>query len=103
MYKKGCLVVCYSQHRYTNFIFMIVLSIPIYLCKAVIYYLIIDANIWYIIKQEVVIVPPFIGLAIRTKPGVWEYVRVNANDISIEQITVPEYLKLKECLVDEEW
>jgi sucrose synthase len=50
-----------------------------------------------------VIVPPFIGLAIRTKPGIWEYVSVNANDLSIEQITVPEYLKLKECLVDDEW
>lgn len=53
--------------------------------------------------QEVVIVPPFVGLAIRTKPGVWEYDRVNANDLSIEQITVTEYLKFKECLVDEEW
>ncbi|KAH9288379.1 hypothetical protein KI387_032496 [Taxus chinensis] len=53
--------------------------------------------------QEAVIVPPFIGLAIRTKPGVWEYVRVNASNLSIEKLTVPEYLQLKECLVDEGW
>ncbi|GLJ52621.1 hypothetical protein SUGI_1119950 [Cryptomeria japonica] len=53
--------------------------------------------------QEVVIVPPFIGLALRRKPGFWEYVRVNASDLSIEKLTVTEYLQLKECLADERW
>ncbi|KAH9288375.1 hypothetical protein KI387_032492, partial [Taxus chinensis] len=53
--------------------------------------------------QEAVIVPPFIGLAVRPKPGIWEYVRVNVDDLSIGQLTVAEYLQLKECLVDDEW
>ena len=42
-------------------------------------------------------------MSIRTKPGVWEYVHAIGNDISIEKIVVQEYLKLKECVMDEEW
>ncbi|GLJ52644.1 hypothetical protein SUGI_1120470 [Cryptomeria japonica] len=53
--------------------------------------------------QEAVIVPPFIGLAVRQKPGIWEYVRVKVDDLSVEELTVAEYLQLKECLVDDEW
>lgn len=53
--------------------------------------------------QEAVVVPPFIGFAIRTKPGIWEYVRVNVENLSTDQLTVAEYLQLKECLVDERW
>lgn len=44
--------------------------------------------------------PPFVALAVRPRPGVWEYVRVNVYDLSVEQLTIPEYLCFKEELVD---
>ena len=53
--------------------------------------------------QEAVIVPPFIALVVRTKPGVWEYVCVNVEKLSTYQLTVHEYLQFKERLVDEKW
>lgn len=44
--------------------------------------------------------PPFVALAVRPRPGVWEYVRVNVFELSVEQLTVSEYLRFKEELVD---
>ncbi|KAJ8623252.1 hypothetical protein MRB53_031781 [Persea americana] len=49
--------------------------------------------------QEAVILPPFVAIAIRPRPGVWEYVRVNIHQLSVEQLTVSEYLQFKEELV----
>lgn len=46
--------------------------------------------------------PPFVAIAIRPRPGVWEYVRVNVYDLSVEQLTIPEYLRFKEELLDGE-
>jgi len=37
---------------------------------------------------------------VRPRPGVWEYVRLNVHELSVEQLTVPEYLRFKEELVD---
>jgi sucrose synthase len=50
--------------------------------------------------QEAIVVPPWVALAVRPRPGVWEYVRVNVHELVVEQLSVPEYLKFKEALVD---
>ncbi|KAL4603551.1 hypothetical protein ACB092_10G131800 [Castanea dentata] len=50
--------------------------------------------------QEAIIMPPFVAIAIRPRPGVWEYVRVNVHELSVEQLDVSEYLHFKETLVD---
>ncbi|KAI3514679.1 hypothetical protein L1887_13288 [Cichorium endivia] len=49
--------------------------------------------------QECIVIPPFVALAVRPRPGVWEYVRVDAYQLSVEQLTVSEYLVFKEELV----
>ncbi|KAK3005070.1 hypothetical protein RJ639_016376 [Escallonia herrerae] len=36
----------------------------------------------------------------RPRPGVWEYVRVNVHDLSVDQLSTSEYLRFKEELVD---
>ena len=53
--------------------------------------------------QEAVVVPPYVAFAIRPNPGFWEFVKVNAEDLSVEGITVPDFLKFKEMLYDEKW
>ncbi|CAL9133379.1 hypothetical protein MUK42_16606 [Musa troglodytarum] len=50
--------------------------------------------------QEAIVLPPFVAIAIRPRPGVWEYVRVNVYELSVEQLSVSEYLQFKEELVD---
>ncbi|CAM8965480.1 unnamed protein product [Rhodiola kirilowii] len=50
--------------------------------------------------QATIVIPPFVALAVRPRPGVWDYVRVNVYDLSVEELTVSEYLKFKEELVD---
>lgn len=50
--------------------------------------------------QEAIVIPPFVAIAIRPRPGVWEYVRVNVYELSVEQLSVSEYLRFKEELVN---
>ncbi|KAJ8501208.1 hypothetical protein OPV22_011760 [Ensete ventricosum] len=50
--------------------------------------------------QEAIVIPPSVALAIRPRPGVWEYVRVNISELAVEELTVPEYLQFKEQLAD---
>ncbi|KAF7154318.1 hypothetical protein RHSIM_Rhsim01G0287000 [Rhododendron simsii] len=50
--------------------------------------------------QEAIVLPPFVAIAVRPRPGVWEYVRVNVHELSVEQLSVSEYLQFKEQLVD---
>lgn len=50
--------------------------------------------------QEAIVLPPFVAIAVRPRPGVWEYVRVNVFELSVEQLSVAEYLRFKEELVD---
>jgi sucrose synthase len=50
--------------------------------------------------QEAFVLPPWVGLALRPKPGVWEYMRINVDEMVVEELTVSEYLSYKECLVD---
>ncbi|KAL4186327.1 hypothetical protein AMTRI_Chr09g13590 [Amborella trichopoda] len=59
----------------------------------------------YIISctQEAACVPPYIGFAVRPNPGIWEHVKIHAEDLSMEGITPSEYLKLKETISDEKW
>ncbi|XP_047325411.1 sucrose synthase 2 [Impatiens glandulifera] len=50
--------------------------------------------------QEAIILPPFVAIALRPRPGVWEYVRVNVSELNVDQLTVSEYLQFKEQLVN---
>nr|ABR15470.1 sucrose synthase [Pinus taeda] len=50
--------------------------------------------------QEAIVLPPWIALAVRPRPGVWEYVRVNVDELAAEQLSVAEYLEFKEHLVN---
>ncbi|KAI7980254.1 Sucrose synthase 4 [Camellia lanceoleosa] len=53
--------------------------------------------------KEAIVLPPFVAIAIHLRPGVWEYVRVNVYELSVEQLSVREYLRFKEELVDGEY
>ncbi|KAL6959696.1 Sucrose synthase 5 [Sarracenia purpurea var. burkii] len=53
--------------------------------------------------QEAAVIPPYVAFAIRPNPGIWEFVKVGHPDLSVEGITITEYLKFKEILVDEDW
>lgn len=44
--------------------------------------------------------PPWVALAVRQRPGVWEYVRINLDTLLVEELTVPRYLNYKEELVN---
>jgi sucrose synthase len=48
------------------------------------------------------VLPPWVALAIRPRPGVWDYIRVNVSELAMEELTVSEYLAFKEQLVDEQ-
>jgi len=50
--------------------------------------------------QEAIVFPPWVALAIRPRPGVWEYVRVNVSELGVEELSVAEYLQFKEQLAD---
>lgn len=50
--------------------------------------------------KEAIVLPPFVSIALRPRPGVWEYVRVDAFELSVDNLSVAEYLRLKEELVD---
>ena len=49
------------------------------------------------------VLPPYVAFAVRMNPGIWEFVKVHSNDLSVEGITPSEYLKFKETLYDENW
>ncbi|GER36111.1 sucrose synthase [Striga asiatica] len=51
-------------------------------------------------KQEAIVLPPWVALAIRLRPGVWEYIQVDVKALAMKELTVPEYLQFKEDLVD---
>uniref|UniRef100_A0A0E0DBR9 Sucrose synthase n=1 Tax=Oryza meridionalis TaxID=40149 RepID=A0A0E0DBR9_9ORYZ len=65
----------------------------------------VEGFLGYIIcsTQEAVVLPPFVAFAVRMNPGIWEYVKVHSDDLSVEGITPSEYLKFKETLYDEKW
>ncbi|XP_059453359.1 sucrose synthase 7-like [Corylus avellana] len=53
--------------------------------------------------KEAAVVPPYVAFAVRPNPGFWEFVKVNADDLSVDGITTSEYLKFKETIFDEDW
>ncbi|KAL6228270.1 hypothetical protein ACLB2K_002223 [Fragaria x ananassa] len=53
--------------------------------------------------QEAVVSPPHVLFSIRPNPGYWEFVKVSSEDLSVEAITVRDFLKCKETLYDEKW
>lgn len=52
--------------------------------------------------QEGVVLAPFLALAVRTRPGEWQYLRINAEELTVDDLSVSEYLSFKERLVDGE-
>ncbi|KAI4379592.1 hypothetical protein MLD38_005870 [Melastoma candidum] len=50
--------------------------------------------------QEAIVLPPWIVLAVRPRPGVWEYIRVNIHALVVEELRPTEFLHFKEELVD---
>ncbi|KAJ8491229.1 hypothetical protein OPV22_012950 [Ensete ventricosum] len=50
--------------------------------------------------QEAIVIPPLVALAIRPRPGVWEYVQVNVNELAVGELSTSEYLQFKEKLVN---
>ncbi|KAH7289781.1 hypothetical protein KP509_30G018600 [Ceratopteris richardii] len=51
--------------------------------------------------QEAVVHPPWVALAVRPRPGLWEYVRVNVDEMALDDLSVSEYLQFKELLVED--
>ncbi|KAG8487598.1 hypothetical protein CXB51_018125 [Gossypium anomalum] len=49
--------------------------------------------------QEAIVLPPWVALAIRPRPGVWQYIKVNVHTLVVEDLTVSKYLHFKEQLV----
>lgn len=49
--------------------------------------------------QEVAVHPPEVAFAMRPSIGVWEYVSINADDLTVLALSIPEYLQFKERLI----
>ncbi|KAH9549963.1 hypothetical protein CY35_10G047200 [Sphagnum magellanicum] len=49
-------------------------------------------------SQEAIVLPPWVGFATRPRPGIWEYLRVNVEELVVEELSVSEYLGFKEHL-----
>ncbi|KAG2667855.1 hypothetical protein I3760_15G133600 [Carya illinoinensis] len=66
---------------------------------------VLEGLLGYILSstKEVAVVPPYVAFAVRPSPGFWEFVIVNSEDLSVDGITAPEYLKFKEMIFDENW
>jgi len=50
--------------------------------------------------QEAIVFPPWVALAVRPRPGVWDYIRVNVHALVVEELRAAEYLHFKEELVN---
>ncbi|KAK9275846.1 hypothetical protein L1049_023119 [Liquidambar formosana] len=60
-----------------------------------------DWGIWrYFEIHTAIVLPPWIALAVRPRPGVWEYIRLNVKGLVVEELSVPEFLHFKEVLVN---
>ncbi|KAJ8554087.1 hypothetical protein K7X08_024765 [Anisodus acutangulus] len=53
--------------------------------------------------QEAAVVPLYVAFAARHNPGCWDYVKVNAENLSVEAVLAKEYLKFNEMIFDEDW
>ncbi|GAB4853689.1 SAGA histone acetylase and TREX-2 complexes component [Ancistrocladus abbreviatus] len=50
--------------------------------------------------QEAIVLSPWVAFAVRPRPGVWEYIRVNTSALMVEELSAAEFLHMKEELVD---
>jgi sucrose synthase len=50
--------------------------------------------------QEAMVLPPWVGFAVRPRPGIWEYLRINTEELTLEEMSVSEYLGFKEQLAN---
>ncbi|WVY93216.1 hypothetical protein V8G54_032304 [Vigna mungo] len=66
---------------------------------------VLEGNFGFLLSctQEAAVDPPYVAFAVRPNPGVWEFVRVSFEDLSVEPITSTDYLKFKEIVYDKEW
>ncbi|GMY12777.1 Sucrose synthase 5 [Fagus crenata] len=66
---------------------------------------VLEGKLGYILctTQEAIVVPPHVAFAVRQNPGFWEFVKVSADDLSVEGITTTDFLKFKEMVYDEKW
>ncbi|QCD77989.1 sucrose synthase [Vigna unguiculata] len=66
---------------------------------------VLEGNLGFLLSctQEAAVDPPYVAFAVRPNPGVWEFVRVSSEDLSVEPITSTDYLKFKESVYDEDW
>ncbi|KAF3438388.1 hypothetical protein FNV43_RR21150 [Rhamnella rubrinervis] len=66
---------------------------------------VLEGLLGYILSstKEAVVVPPYVAFAVRPSPGYWEYVKVVADDLSVEAISASDFLRCKELIFDEEW
>ncbi|XP_014517542.1 sucrose synthase 6 [Vigna radiata var. radiata] len=66
---------------------------------------VLEGNLGFLLSstQEAAVDPPYVAFAVRPNPGVWEFVRVSFQDLSVEPITSTDYLKFKEIVYDKEW
>ncbi|CAN1266733.1 Sucrose synthase 6 [Linum perenne] len=66
---------------------------------------VLEGLLGYILSrtQEAAVVPPYVAFAVRPNPGVWEYVKVSGDDLTVDGISGSEYLKFKEMIFDQNW
>ncbi|CAL5202795.1 unnamed protein product [Lathyrus oleraceus] len=66
---------------------------------------ILEGNLGFLLSctQEAIVDPPYVAFAVRQDPGVWEYVKVSSENLSVEPITSTDYLRFKERIYDEKW
>ncbi|KAL8159626.1 hypothetical protein V2J09_001163 [Rumex salicifolius] len=66
---------------------------------------VLEGTLGYILcsTQEAAVVPPYVAFAVRSSPGYWEHVKVHSTDLSVESISVTDFLKLKESIYDDNW
>ncbi|BAT88129.1 hypothetical protein VIGAN_05157300 [Vigna angularis var. angularis] len=66
---------------------------------------VLEGNLGFLLSctQEAAVDPPYVAFAVRPNPGVWEFVRVSFEDLSVQPITSTDYLKFKEIVYDKEW
>ncbi|KAK3438590.1 hypothetical protein EUGRSUZ_C03207, partial [Eucalyptus grandis] len=50
--------------------------------------------------QEAIVSPPWVALAVRLGPGVWEHIRVNVTALALQKLKVAQYLRFKKELAD---
>ncbi|KAJ1402967.1 Sucrose synthase [Sesbania bispinosa] len=51
-------------------------------------------------SHTAIVLPPWVALAVRPRPGVWEYLRVNVHALVVEELQLLRFLRFKEELVD---